>query len=198
MQTMDQFNFTSKIPEKLMEIITRADNIMKAGYTPLFHFNNLVLSPDATLELDKELAKRLKIDYYEDYPFVNIQVLNVPVVKIAEIQDVPVWLLKVLYLDLNNYVTKDFHNALCDLLSISKRDLFNLFKSGYQLSIEEGSDKALIDWLSGLAYLPDFNEYCLDYFYIMSKLTIDEFKEQCEVLLTRHEDCLSGQQVIEF
>lgn len=128
----------SELPLRLQQSIKTARRLI--DYRPMLHLG-AELSPHLYLSVPEQLYDLFEVT--DDYPIAELQILSVPLNRLAELTDVPLWVLEILYLDLNNYITSDFHNALSSLLDLNKYEAEQLLEEGYELSSPD-TDIALV------------------------------------------------------
>ncbi len=120
-----------ELPKRLQESITTAEQLIKKGYRPTLHLDSGI-SPHLYLFVPEQLYDIFEVT--DDYPIIELQIIGVPLERLARLTDVPIWVLEILYLDLNNYITSDFHNALCSLLDLNKYEAEQLLEEGYEIN----------------------------------------------------------------
>ena len=190
MEVRDLFDMQfEELPVELQKVIESTEEFIGSGYTPSFHLDQRV-GPHLNIWVgDEEMQKALGLS--DNYPVIEIQFIGVPLERFARLVDVPLWLIQILYLDLNNYISPDFHNGMCSLLQIDSWEAEELRKEGFRMSCMDVDEDEVDAVWNQLDKVTDTHG---DFYHSIESKDVEKFITEAKHIIRVQSDCINGVQ----
>jgi coenzyme F420-reducing hydrogenase delta subunit len=107
-----------EIEQKMKGLYEDAQKLISSGATPAFHLANAHVSPNVMFYVENKEDYE-KYGVTADYPFVQAQVINIPLEQWAKATGVDLDDIRIMYLGINSNVN-DMHNASVSLLDADR------------------------------------------------------------------------------
>lgn len=187
---LNKINYAvDNIKQKMQSLYSEAKRLVESGATPAFHLVSASVSPNVMFYVKDEKDYE-KYGVTKDYPFIEAQVIDVPLEKWSEATGVDLDEIRILYLGINSDVT-DMHNASSSLLNVDE-DEFNDYRDDKWSNVssididnikklKKGYDNGELEVLKNQDPHSDFYYYygnkSEEERYKLAKMVIDDWKE---------------------